>query len=804
MGVIRHKIWKDLWLNKARTLQVVLIISMGAFAIGMIITTRNLVIQGMEDIWKASSPAAIGMWAYPPVDDATIGVLSRIDGIEDIEGYAETTVEWRVGEEGDWLPASVIARRDYEDQTYAKFDLVSGEWPDKDTAVAGQGSDVVYGAYVGETITMRIDGHERQFVISGSIYNPNAQPPSFGGDAQFFITQANYETLFEADGYNRLLAGMETFDQERATEIANEIDDKLERQDVQSGGYMPPNGGRVVDPNKHFFQDVMDGIFLVLGIMAVLALGLGLFLVYNTINAIITQQTDQIGVMKAIGASSWQILTVFILYVFTFGFLSLLIAIPLGALGGWALNVFLLTSFNAEPSGFAVSWIAIGAQVVLAIIAPMLVALIPVVNGSRITVREAISTYGLATHATLLDRAIARLKKVSRLILLTVSNTFRHKGRVILTQITLVLSGLIFMMVMSVGDSTMYTFNDLLFSILNSNINLGLNGSERISRVEELTMRHPDVQAVEMWALNGGSGRPYQNEATDDDPSVLAFGVPAETTLYGYQMRDGRWLNESDTYSVVLNQEVAERMGATVGDTVTLDLGGVAGESDWLVVGTLFDPLLDNSAHVPRDVLLYEQTSVGRTNTIWVQLKNGTAVTEQRVVKELRDLYEANGIDVSPGGLLSGQDTSSEVVSVINSQFQTIITLLAVMALVIGVVGSISLSGVLSLNVIERQREIGVMRAIGASSWDISRLFIGEGLILGWLSWLIAFPLSLPAGRVMTSAMATALDADIVYHYTPQGALIWLGIITVLAILASGLPARKATHISVRQSLAYL
>jgi putative ABC transport system permease protein len=104
--------------------------------------------------------------------------------------------------------------------------------------------------------------------------------------------------------------------------------------------------------------------------------------------------------------------------------------------------------------------------------------------------------------------------------------------------------------------------------------------------------------------------------------------------------------------------------------------------------------------------------------------------------------------------------------------------------------------------VIERQREIGVMRAIGASSWVIARLFIGEGLILGWLSWLIAFPLSLPAGRVMTEGLSTVLGG-IVYHYTPQGALLWLGIITVLSVLASWLPARRAARLSVREALSY-
>jgi ABC-type lipoprotein release transport system permease subunit len=56
----------------------------------------------------------------------------------------------------------------------------------------------------------------------------------------------------------------------------------------------------------------------------------------------------------------------------------------------------------------------------------------------------------------------------------------------------------------------------------------------------------------------------------------------------------------------------------------------------------------------------------------------------------------------------------------------------------------------------------------------------------------------------MTEALSTAMDLEIVYHYTPQGAIMWLAIITFLAMLASGLPARRATKLSVRESLAYL
>jgi putative ABC transport system permease protein len=125
------------------------------------------------------------------------------------------------------------------------------------------------------------------------------------------------------------------------------------------------------------------------------------------------------------------------------------------------------------------------------------------------------------------------------------------------------------------------------------------------------------------------------------------------------------------------------------------------------------------------------------------------------------------------------------------------------MAVIIGVVGSIALSGALSLSVMERRREIGVMRAIGASSGVIARLFIGEGLLLGWLSWLIALPLGLPAGWLMLRGLGAAIGFDLVYKYTPAGALYWLVIITVLSIVASLLPARGAMRVSVRESLAY-
>jgi putative ABC transport system permease protein len=387
------------------------------------------------------------------------------------------------------------------------------------------------------------------------------------------------------------------------------------------------------------------------------------------------------------------------------------------------------------------------------------------------------------------------------LLALTISNTFRHKQRVILTEITLVLSGLIFMTVMTTRDTANYTFGELLFSILRFDVNFATERPERIDRMVDIARSQPGVQAVEAWSLENANIRLAGTPKSNDDKRVAIFGVPLPTELYGPQMVAGRWLQPGDGNVVVLNQKVAEDAGLKIGDTATFRIG-VDKESDWLVVGLLFDPIVTVSAHVPITALGRAQHKLNRADTIWIQTTNKDPASIRELAQTLRGVYTDARVRLQAGSVF-GKDTSVDIIDGVMVQFAVILTLLATMALLIGVVGSLALGGVLSLNVLERRREIGVLRAIGASSVVVGGQFVGEGLILGWLSWLIAWPLSLPAGQLMVGGLSTALGSQLVYQYTPTGPLVWLGIITILAIAASGLPARAASRISVRECLAY-
>jgi putative ABC transport system permease protein len=798
MGVLRFKIWRDLWGQFGRTVQVVLIIGIAAGAIGMIRSTRNLVINEMNQMWREIHPAMINLSISPPVNEDELIVLQHEDGVAVMEASSSAIIEWRLNPDDEWKQASLNARADYEHQKLNKLDLWEGKWPSGKVVATGQDGNTYFKIPAQGQVYFRINEHVYNIKVEGVVYDSLVQPAVFGGTAQFYASQEFYEYLTDSSDYNQVMVSAAQWDEDAVTELADRLQAKLEKQGKDSGRF-------ITNPNEHFFQSTMDGIFLVTQILGFVALLLGLLLVYNTINAVISQQVNQIGIMKAIGARTWNIAALYLTTVLAYGILSFLIALPLGILGGWLTSRLLVSSFGADPGSFQVDRQAMIILAAISLLAPMLVSLIPIFMASRTTVREAISTYGLSTDSGLIERLLARVRYISRLLIITISNTFRHKWRAILMQVALVVSGLAYMMVASIQDSVEYTIRDVLFGILNVDVTMVFEEPQRIDYLTELTMDYPGIQTAEMWGLTGATLRPAGQAYSEDDKSATIFGVPLPTELYGYQLRKGRWLDPKDTYAIVLNQKLAEDVGVDVGDWVTVRYSE-NNERNWRVVGLVFDPVLTTSANTPRDVLLYDIGAVDKVFAVWIKTQSRDAQTQIALAKGLRQYYKDHNVKVSPQhGVFSGMggDATVETANALVNQFKPIVGLLQIMIVVIGAVGAIALSGAISLSVLERSREIGVLRAIGASSWTIARLFIGESLIQGWLSWLIALPLSIPFGWIMVKGLGQAIELDIVFHYTTSGALSWLIIITVLAILASLIPVFRAMRISVRENLAY-
>lgn len=803
MKVIYYKIWRDVWHHKARTLQVVMIIAMGAFAVGMVIGARNLAFEALAAAWQTTSPSMIKLEVDPALNDDEILALKKIEGVTEAEGQMSASFQWRLASHEAWQVGFLSARDDYMDQKMNTVALVSGEWPHQKSLAVGAGFDTAFGVYLGDEIQLKINEREYVAPIEGVVYNAG-QPPLMVDALQLYATRERFSELTGEENFNIIQTRAAVFDQASQDQADLAIQDHLAKLDIDSHGMDGPSEDRVIDPRTHPIQSLLDAVFLIMGVMGGLTIVLGLFLVYNTINAILIEQVKQIGMMKAIGGRAGQILWIYLSASFIYGLLASLVAIPLGAVGAYCLALFLMNLFNTPLGPFTLDPVAVQVQGGVALLSPLVASLFPILAGIRLTVREAINSYGLEGAVGLVDRLVARMHRLPYSLLLTLGNTFRNKKRVFFLQMMLVGSGFIFMMVMGVRDSVTYTFTEEMAAIHTYHVSLAFEEMERVRRIEALALSQPEVKSAEMWSVTQAEARPAgQPKASVLDPKATLFGLPLPATMYTPQLQAGRWLQAGDTYAVVLNIALAGEVGAGIGDWVTFD-HGLKRESTWQIVGLLADPLTNDSAHVPLATLQREIGSMNQANTLWVRTYPTGPETHLAVAQSLRTLYEAHGIAVGPESTFASMSTIGEISAEMLFRFNILIMLLAIMAVVIAAVGGVGLSGVLSLSVLERRREIGVMRAIGASSSRVAGLFIGEGLILGLLSWLLAIPLSIPAAYYMTTqGLALALDQELIYRFTPSGLLSWLVIVSVLAVGASWFPARSAAQVSVRESLEY-
>jgi hypothetical protein len=169
MGVIRNKLFRDIWVNKGRTLQIVLIIGIGAASIGMIMGTRNLVVPGMQEMWTSIEPAMINIFVGPPVNEDELEVLRRTEGVEYIEGINNETIEWRLNPEDEWQQGGLNARADYQDMQLNKLEIIEGSWPEDEVMAINQGDDVFFQIPKNGQVYLKIDGKEHLVDVAGVV-----------------------------------------------------------------------------------------------------------------------------------------------------------------------------------------------------------------------------------------------------------------------------------------------------------------------------------------------------------------------------------------------------------------------------------------------------------------------------------------------------------------------------------------------------------------------------------------------------------------------------------------------------------
>lgn len=794
MRTAYRKVFRDLWLHKGRTVLVVLSIATGAMAVGMILTSNTLMARQMTDAQLASQPSNIWLYLSGLIDEEDVRSIARLPEVEAAQGRAGGGIRWKPALESEWQDAGLTAIADYEAQSLDLLELFSGGWPASDSVAVEWNHVVPYGVpQAGGTIYLEINDRPRPMAVSGTLRDPGVAAPPFSNQPSFYVTLETMERLRGTRDFSELRISIADYSEAEAERVAGIVEDKLERQGVGVGFRW------YQDPQRHWAQDILDGIGLILTVMAVASLFLSAILVINTINAVIAQQIPQIGIMKTVGGVRPQISRLYLAGVFVYGLLSLILAVPIGALAGNALESWILSIINVPPARFELLASSVVIQLSTGLIVPLLAALWPVLRGVAITVREALSRYGIGSGrygSGRVDQLLGRVTVLPSLATLALRNTFRKLGRVALTEAVLITAGAIFMMVVT----THYSFTQAIADIwagLGFDAFIVFSTPQRIEEIVPLIEAQPNVERAEMWLWSDANARITGERDRSKDVQLTIQGVPRGSSMYSPTLTAGRELDLKDGRALLLNQKVAREMGLTVGDQIELDLGE-DGDTTWTIVGLIFDLINDQTtAYVHEDTLNEALGRVGQASVARIRAIDDRVVSQTALVDDLRGLFESRGIGVSVA------QTSAEDRQQAEAQFSILTTILMTMTVVMAAVGSIGLSGTLSINVIERRREIGVMRAVGASSADVGTIFVGEGLMLGLFSWIVAAPLSMLAGRPFVQAIGQVIEFPGRYQPAISGLWIWLAIVVVLSLVASWLPAKRASQISVNESLAY-
>jgi putative ABC transport system permease protein len=804
-----QKVFSDLWNNPTRTILVIASISVGLFAIGIIANLYFVLRQDMKNSYSAVNPANI-YFQTTLLNQDMVDHIGHMPGVAQTEGVRSFSLRV-LNARGQWEGITINAYHDAVTPQIGQLHLLEGRLPEKDEIVLDQHKMSDLDVHTGDMLQVKLPSEKiHAFRLSGVVQDLTIGAFTGGGSGFFtapvqgYIIQDTLERMEQTQP--SLFSGLYVTAAENGSDLdaVQVLSDRLSHELEINGSDV--QNSKIVSSSNHpnvALIEAIVGVLVVLGLFSVFLSG---FLVTNTLQALLTQQTQQIGIMKSIGATRTQVIEVYMTLILFFGVLAFLIAAPLSFEIAFALLQFLARTLNFVLAGQRLIPQALFFQAVLALGMPALAAWLPVQQGTSISVREALSgirqKHVQAHAAAAPKKATARrfsawARRLSRPLLISIRNTFRHKGRLALTLLTLSLGGGLFIATFNV-QASMAQYIKRIGQYFLADVNVTLQRPYRTTEILPILYSQPDVARVEPWIVTMGE-LILENGFTGDRVQLNA--PPLGSQLVKPIMITGRWIRAGDRDEIVLNELFQiKHPELHVGSVVRLKINGR--DTDWNVIG-FFQMAGKNGGFNAYTNFDYMAEVIGRSNVVTTyrvvsKRPNLTAAQQEQLGHQIEDRLIANGVniaDLNTGAFIT--NLSSGGLGVLNS-------FLLFMALLTALVGSIGLAGTMSMNVMERTREIGILRAIGASDKVLMEMVLVEGLIIGAISYIIGAVLSFPIGKLLNDGVNQAIFGSAsVFEITPTGFLIWLLVVMILSFLASVIPARSASRLTIREVLAY-
>jgi len=781
----------DLSRRRSRTFFAVATLALAVMGIGLFAApalmnramSAEVAADRLPDLTISTHPLVLGQ--------AQLSALAAVPNVRAVEPRSSFGGRVYVGARRAY--AQVLGIPDFASQQVNVVHVASGVPPQAgavltDVQNAKQG---LLDVRAGQTVRIiGADGAVRSLRVSGEGRNlDGGQTVTSDGVIVLYATPATVASLSRTPGYDELFFTLADTRPAAVNGTIAAIRHALATVPGFTGFSDLPQVRTAGDwPGKSAFQNFSDFFYII----TLLALLSALVLISNTMTTLVAEQTSEIGIMKAVGGRRRQIAGVYLKTALLLGGLGTVAGIVLGVVLAYIVTSFLGSAIFAVGVGFGVDWAIAGVSALVGLLAPPLAALPAIRRAVRVPVRDALEATGSAVGGQDAgDRVLRRVRFLPRPAQIGLRNVGRRRRRSLATSgvIALAVGTLLAVLglVTAAANASTVAWGDH-----GEDVKIDAAGGQLLdARAAALIRATPGVAAVEAMSVT-------DVKLAGKDARI--WGVqPA--TMFHYRLAAGRWYTPAEeqarVHVAVVEQDIAQATGTRLGDTITVQTA--SGPASFRVIGISTNQQENGTAlFVPLTTMHAVLTGMpaGANNGIWVRTTSHEHAFIDRTTTAIENTLTAHGYDVS---------TEVVYVRLANeiAGNRTVTTTLAVLGLLIVAISMAGLANALTMSVLERTREIGILRSIGARARDIRRIFAAETLTLATAGWLIGVPLGYLLDRFLVWFVKQALNLNLTLAFPPWNLAVTLAGTIVLALLITLVPIRRAARLRPGQALRY-
>ncbi|MBI5099544.1 MAG: ABC transporter permease [Nitrospirae bacterium] len=789
MNMKFRKVIGDLRINPGRIILVIVALIIGLCGVGSILVSYTILSRDLNENFVRTNPlhAVITSRDFNRLDLAVLRSRPEIEKAE-FRDFATLRIETHPDE---WIPLWLFGVEDFNNFKLARiFDQKGNSGPaaPKDGGMLIERDGLRFSDLkAGFPARVRAGGRVVDVPVAGISFDPAQAPGTQDHLIYAYVNKKTYSDITGEPAEQRLIIRFKN------------VKTKQEVQTAADGlvNYFK-SLGIAVDTVKipkfmeHPHQWQLNTLLFMEGSIGFLAFFLGAVLVSQLIAAILANQIRQIGILKAIGASRFKVFQIYLTMVLLLGVISGVIAIPLAIKSGYAYAYFVAEILNFKILTTSLPHYMYIYLIAASLLLPVLLSLPAILKGTRISVREALSDYGIQQDAGAKKSRFAHKLPLPRNLVLAFENTIRRKKRLAVTVAAMALGVAIF----STGFNVQQSLKDLL-----SDVNNSMKHDIQVVLINQIPKKEAlkyfdeieNISRIETW--NGGRGA-MQNMIVSTDSGVGIIALPYNSDLIAFRSIRGRWLSGPTEPEIVMNQEAAKMYdNPAIGNHQVLSIRGKQFRAKLVGVVDEFEKPKIYMAQEQYDAVTNPDHYI---NSLMFVAKDKSYDKVTALKKEIEKAIEPTNLQVLYVMM------QAERVKIIYDHLKIILVTIVFFALLVLVVSAIGMASATSINIMERTREIGVLRAIGATPKIINNLFVAEGMIVSvisiFLGFLLSWPLSIVASKFFGNLM---LEVDLRFSFSRTGFVITLIASLIFGWIASRIPPRKAIKVSTREALAY-